>query len=128
MEQRKYEIKNCWNSVNRTLLNESGVYNDTYGSFDRNTFRITIGNVSDDCFDLTENYSVDEFAIDKEVNTEYKLSIYAALVLSIFLLSLTRTMLFFHMCMKASVALHNKMFRCVLRSPVAFFDSSPVGK
>lgn len=129
LEQRKYNVKQCWEGANKTFLNESGYYyNHTYGIFDRDFFKHTIANVSDDCFNLTKNYLVDEEDADKEVNMEYKLSVYAGLVLTVFLLSLVRTTSFFQMCMRASITLHNKMFRCVLRSPVAFFDNNPVGK
>ncbi|GIY89244.1 hypothetical protein CEXT_676372 [Caerostris extrusa] len=128
LEQRKYNIKDCWENTNKTLLNETGQYNSTYGLFDREFFLMNIENVSENCFKVTENYLVDEPEAAAEVNTPYHLSVYAGLVLIVFLLSLVRTTGFFHMCMKASRTLHNKMFRCVLRSPVSFFDSNPVGR
>ncbi|GBN11356.1 Multidrug resistance-associated protein 4, partial [Araneus ventricosus] len=130
LEQRKYNVKDCWNDVNGTKvdLNETGQYNFTYGVFDRDFFNVNFGNASEGCFKLTSNYRIDEADAASRVNTPYHLSVYAGLVLIVFLLSLLRTIGFFHMCMKASRNLHNKMFRCVLRSPVAFFDSNPVGR
>ncbi|KAF8767898.1 Multidrug resistance-associated protein 4 like [Argiope bruennichi] len=129
LEQRKYNVKDCWDGVNATKadLNETGQYNLTYGVFDRDFFYMNFANVSQDCFKVTSNYRMDEFDAASRVNTPYHLSVYAGLVLIVFLLSLLRTTCFFHMCMKASRNLHNKMFRCVLRSPVSFFDSNPVG-
>ncbi|XP_055936124.1 ATP-binding cassette sub-family C member 4-like isoform X2 [Argiope bruennichi] len=130
LEQRKYNVKDCWDGVNATKadLNETGQYNLTYGVFDRDFFYMNFANVSQDCFKVTSNYRMDEFDAASRVNTPYHLSVYAGLVLIVFLLSLLRTTCFFHMCMKASRNLHNKMFRCVLRSPVSFFDSNPVGR
>ncbi|XP_042894914.1 ATP-binding cassette sub-family C member 4-like isoform X1 [Parasteatoda tepidariorum] len=126
-EQRRYNIKDCWGNTTKSALNETRLYNDTYGLFDPEYFRYNIANVSDDCFKVTMNYLKDEEDASAEVRTSFNLSVYAGLVLLVFLLSLFRTTGFFHMCMKASVNLHNKMFRCVLRSPVSFFDSNPVG-
>ena len=117
-------MKQCWGGANKTFLNETGLYNDTYGLSDPSFFRDTVLNVSDDCFRITDNYKKESVNVD----IQKSLSIYAALVLSVFLLSLVRTTSFFQMCMKASITLHNKMFRSVLRSPVAFFDNNPVGK
>lgn len=45
----------------------------------------------------------------------------------LFSLSLLRTVLFFVMCMKASVRLHDRLFERVIRAPVSFFDQNPVG-
>ncbi|KAG8186529.1 hypothetical protein JTE90_023957 [Oedothorax gibbosus] len=127
-EQMKYNVKNCWAHANKTLLNETGVYNDTYGLIDFDHFKWTVANVSDDCPRLTNNYMLDEGDAVRLTNTPFNLSVYAGLVATVFLLSLVRTTSFFYMCMKASRTLHNKMFRCVLRSPVSFFDSNPVGR
>ncbi|XP_054723461.1 ATP-binding cassette sub-family C member 4-like isoform X2 [Uloborus diversus] len=126
-EQRIYNIKDCWANANKTFLNETGLYNDTYGVVDRDLFRETVANVSDICFNLTDNYQTDVSDARKNVNMEMNLSVYAGLVLAVFVWSLLRTTAFFQMCMKASITLHNKMFRCVLRSPVSFFDNNPVG-
>lgn len=127
-EQLKYNIKTCWGNATKSALNQTGVYNDTYGLSDFEYFKWTVGNVSDDCPTLTQNYVVDEDDATRRVNTPFHLSVYAGLVLAVFLLSLVRTTSFFYMCMKASRTLHNKMFRSVLRSPVSFFDSNPVGE
>ncbi|GFT55310.1 hypothetical protein NPIL_228742 [Nephila pilipes] len=126
--QKKYNVKDCWSNATKASLNESSLYNNTYGLFDREFFFMNYGNVTEDCFQLTNNYRVDEDDATRIVNTPFNLSVYAGLVFIVFLLSLLRTTTFFQMCMKASRTLHNKMFRCVLRSPVSFFDSNPVGR
>ncbi|RWS23154.1 ABC transporter-like protein 16, partial [Leptotrombidium deliense] len=45
----------------------------------------------------------------------------------LFVLSLMRAILFFLMCMRASVKLHDRLFRSVVRAPIAFFDNNPIG-
>ncbi|GFQ66173.1 hypothetical protein TNCT_86261 [Trichonephila clavata] len=126
-EQKKYNIKDCWSNATKTSLNESGLYTYTHGLLDREFFFTNYGNVTEDCFRLTNNYLIDEDDATRIVNTPFNLSVYAILVLIVFILSLLRTTTFFQMCMKASRTLHNRMFRCVLRSPVSFFDINPVG-
>ncbi|CAG0881126.1 unnamed protein product, partial [Darwinula stevensoni] len=54
--------------------------------------------------------------------------IYVAIVVALFLLSIFRTVLFFHVCMNSSINLHSRMFKSVLRAPVTFFDNNPVGR
>ncbi|CAG0881128.1 unnamed protein product [Darwinula stevensoni] len=54
--------------------------------------------------------------------------IYVAIVVALFLLSIFRTVLFFHICMNSSINLHSRMFKSVLRAPVTFFDNNPVGR
>ena len=52
---------------------------------------------------------------------------FGALVGALFLLSLVRTTLFFSICMKSSINLHNRLFECMIRAPVTFFDNNPIG-
>lgn len=61
--------------------------------------------------------------VDKNTN----LIIYSWLVVALFILSLLRTVLFFVVCMKTSITLHDKMFRCITRAPMEFFDKTPIG-
>ncbi|XP_067118442.1 ATP-binding cassette sub-family C member 4-like isoform X1 [Centruroides vittatus] len=57
----------------------------------------------------------------------FNMYVYSGLIWGLFLLSLVRTIAFFTMCMKASINLHNNMFNCIIRAPIAFFDNNPVG-
>ena len=54
--------------------------------------------------------------------------VYAGLVGTVVLLSIARMFLVFVLLMRASHLLHNKMFAAVLRAPVLFFDTNPVGE
>lgn len=62
-----------------------------------------------------------------DVNRDFNMYVYTGLIWGLFLLSLIRTIAFFMMCMKASINLHNNMFRCIIRAPISFFDNNPVG-
>lgn len=53
--------------------------------------------------------------------------IYTILIASLFVLTLIRTTCFFVACMRASISLHNRLFRSVLKAPIAFFDYNPIG-
>lgn len=74
--------------------------------------------------DYTSKYLPPGAYLDPTVNAY----IYTGLVAGSFVLSLVRTMLFFWICMRASVTLHNQMFSSIIRSPMVFFDTNPVGR
>ena len=63
-----------------------------------------------------------------ELSRDNYISIYGGLVGATTLLSLLRTFLFFHVTVNSSKRLHDRMFRAVLRAPIYFFDTNPVGK
>ena len=67
-----------------------------------------------------------ENVIDSE--RTQNISIYVGLVAGCIILSLTRALLFFHILINSSHHLHNRMFAAILRAPIYFFDSNPVGK
>lgn len=64
--------------------------------------------------------------IDSERNEN--ITIYVGLVAVCIMLSLVRALLFFHILINASQHLHNRMFASILRAPIYFFDSNPVGE
>ncbi|KAI1307617.1 ATP-binding cassette sub-family C member 4 [Halotydeus destructor] len=47
--------------------------------------------------------------------------------LILLILAIGRTTGFFYMCMKSSVKLHDRLFKCLVRAPIMFFESSPIG-
>ncbi|CAN7997610.1 unnamed protein product [Ixodes hexagonus] len=57
----------------------------------------------------------------------YSVSVYALIIGALVVTSMARTVAFFAMCMRASVTLHNRMFRSVIRAPIYFFDTNPIG-
>lgn len=42
--------------------------------------------------------------------------------------TLTRSFAFFEMCMKASIRLHDEMFRCISRATMHFFNTNTSGR
>uniref|UniRef100_T1IZ28 ABC transmembrane type-1 domain-containing protein n=1 Tax=Strigamia maritima TaxID=126957 RepID=T1IZ28_STRMM len=71
---------------------------------------------------------VDKKALFKDDNEERNLSIYAVLLVCLFVFSFVRCLLFYYLCVAASINLHKRTFNAVLRSPIAFFDANPVGR
>jgi len=62
------------------------------------------------------------------LSTNKRIGIYGGIVLGSFSLVMTRSVLTFLICITASRNLHKKMFRAILRTPVLFFDTNPVGR
>lgn len=60
-------------------------------------------------------------------DTNTGIYVFTILIVGLFVFSLIRSVHFFIMCMVSSVNLHNKMFECVIRAPLRFFDCNPVG-
>ncbi|OXA51509.1 Multidrug resistance-associated protein 4 [Folsomia candida] len=57
-----------------------------------------------------------------------QISIYTFLIIALFLMTLVRTIGFFKICMRSSIALHLQLFYGVLRAPMLFFELNPVGR
>lgn len=62
------------------------------------------------------------------LDQESYIYIYTALIIASILLTSARSTLFMRICMNASKALHNKMFNCLLKAPMRFFDTNPSGR
>ena len=56
------------------------------------------------------------------------ITIYVATVISVCLLSFVRDVFWFQILTSASRHLHDKMFTTILRAPIYFFDTNPVGE
>ena len=54
--------------------------------------------------------------------------IYFGITLSVFVFGLLRALLIFKVLVSAARTFHDKMFHSVIRSPILFFDTNPVGK
>ena len=66
-----------------------------------------------------------------DVNLEeqkWDIIIYSILIGVLFVSTIFRSIIFFAICMRASVRLHKKIFFRLLRAPVAFFDTNPAGR
>lgn len=56
------------------------------------------------------------------------LSLYVGVVVCCFILAFIRAVVLFHILINSSRNLHNKMFKAILRAPIYFFDTNPVGR
>ncbi|XP_034942392.1 probable multidrug resistance-associated protein lethal(2)03659 isoform X1 [Chelonus insularis] len=54
--------------------------------------------------------------------------IYTGLVLSIFIVGITRSLLFFNLCVRNSQSLHDRSFGALIRTSMRFFDTNPSGR
>ncbi|XP_047735562.1 ATP-binding cassette sub-family C member 4 [Hyalella azteca] len=82
--------------------------------------KMKVLNVANETGESLEN--VDTFTSMNFVN------IYGALVGGVLILSLGRTVLFFMMCCVSSRRLHDNMFQAVMRAPMRYFDTHPIGE
>ena len=57
-----------------------------------------------------------------------RIGIYGGLLGSLTILAVLRTILFFILMLNASRVVHNRMFARVLKAPILFFDTNPVGE
>ena len=78
-------------------------------------------------FYCSENASTNIQDDNHQSKHYFNLGIYATLVGGLVVASIIRTVQFFMLCMKASVKLHNSMFKRLVRAPCRFFDTNPVG-
>ena len=56
------------------------------------------------------------------------IGVYGGLTGAVILFSCARTLVFVLLILRSSRLLHDKMFAAILRSPVLFFDTNPVGR
>ena len=62
-----------------------------------------------------------------DLSAHQRIGIYSAIVGGSVTIVTFRAILTFLICLAAARTLHNKMFRSILRAPVLFFDTNPVG-
>ena len=62
------------------------------------------------------------------LSTNQRIGIYTGTTAAAILINFARTITFYFVCVNASRVLHNRMFAAVLRAPVLFFDTNPIGE
>nr|XP_019960169.1 PREDICTED: multidrug resistance-associated protein 4-like [Paralichthys olivaceus] len=63
-----------------------------------------------------------------ELDVNFYLGIYAGLTGATLILGFARNLFMFNILVKSAQALHNHMFKAILRAPVRFFDTNPIGR
>ncbi|KAG7200525.1 hypothetical protein KM043_001089 [Ampulex compressa] len=79
-----------------------------------------------DMFNMTQDALTEADGYYLEPNTA--LWIYGAFIVTSIVMTTTRNLLFYKICMNASKNLHNLMFSSLLQAPMRFFDTNPAGR
>lgn len=73
------------------------------------------------------NFNFSFFGSEWILTRSIGICVFSILIVCTLIFGYLRAIMFFRVCMTASVALHDKMFKAVLRAPIQFFDRNPVG-
>lgn len=107
----------AWTNEERRVVEENMAYVNQSNAARNSTY-----------FDRFTGYTTEEPLMPPApVDEQYYVIMYSCLILALFVFTLLRTTVFFTMCMRASVNLHNTIFIKVLRAPMALFDNNPSG-
>ncbi|XP_031636272.1 multidrug resistance-associated protein 4-like [Contarinia nasturtii] len=94
----------------------------------RNLNKTDVSNVEN----ATENVIVDPNSNEQDVSfalsTEMCMYIHGALIASIFILGIIRSLSFYVICMRASQNLYNSMFKGIISTAMRFFETNPSGR
>ncbi|XP_040123204.1 multidrug resistance-associated protein 4-like [Oryx dammah] len=66
--------------------------------------------------------------VDVMLILNWYLRVYSGLTVSTILFGITRSVLIFYILVNSSQSLHNKILESVLRAPLLFFNSNPIGR
>ncbi|XP_042316522.1 ATP-binding cassette sub-family C member 4 isoform X2 [Sceloporus undulatus] len=64
----------------------------------------------------------------RTLDLEWYLGMYAGFTVVTVLFGILRTILMFHVLVNAAQTLHDSMFQSILKAPVLFFDTNPIGR
>ncbi|XP_065913909.1 ATP-binding cassette sub-family C member 4-like isoform X2 [Dysidea avara] len=79
------------------------------------------------CSQRLANISLNDTS-DFDLTTHQRIGIFGAIVTGALMISVLKGLFAFITCLNASRNLHNKMFSAILRAPILFFDTNPVGR
>lgn len=104
-------IKNFRTKIEESRANNSQILN------------VSIGLASNQSSRFSETSS------DTDSRSTYTyVCIYGALMASLFVVALTRSMGFFHFCMSSAQNLHDKIFTSLVSATMRFFNTNPSGR
>ncbi|XP_053420105.1 ATP-binding cassette sub-family C member 4-like isoform X7 [Nycticebus coucang] len=66
--------------------------------------------------------------VTEKLDVNWYLGIYSGLTVATVLFGIARSLLSFYVLVNSSQTLHNRMFESILKAPVLFFDSNPIGR
>lgn len=117
------------NSVDRVVqsLQTGGYQIGKVFNFIFNSFNFTFrANEGGSCSPELENVTFD-VSSNFDLTTNQRIGIYGGIVLSAIIITISKAVFSYITCLNASRNLHNKMFKAILRAPILFFDTNPVG-
>lgn len=77
---------------------------------------------------LNDTYLESIHIFPETLTTDICLYIYGVIIISIFIITITRSMSFYKLCMKSSQNLHDKMFYSIINTKMLFFNTNPSGR
>uniref|UniRef100_A0A182K606 Uncharacterized protein n=1 Tax=Anopheles christyi TaxID=43041 RepID=A0A182K606_9DIPT len=83
------------------------------------------GNDSESSFPIPAKL---EGSIFTQLSRHEFIVMYAVAMLFMFVLSLSRSFLFFYICLRATIRLHDRLFRGITRATMYFFNTNPSGR
>lgn len=75
-----------------------------------------------------DNIEYEDGAVYRVLKTNVSIYIYTVLILLAIFFTVSRSIYFFVMAMRASRNIHSNMFHCLLKAPMRFFDTNPSGR
>ncbi|XP_049301233.1 uncharacterized protein LOC125774907 [Anopheles funestus] len=85
-------------------------------------------NITDDHDVILPIPSKLEGSIFTRLSRHQYILMYAIAMLFMFVLSLSRSFLFFYICLRATIRLHDRLFRGITRATMYFFNTNPSGR
>ncbi|KAL7891061.1 hypothetical protein AOLI_G00005370 [Acnodon oligacanthus] len=73
------------------------------------------------------NGSLDQI-VTQQLSLDFYLGIYSGLTVGTVIFGFMRCLMMFNGLVRSAQMLHNRMFSCILRTPVRFFDINPIGR
>ena len=79
------------------------------------------------CDPQLENATFND-STSSDLTANQRIGIFGGIVVLAIIITIIKAILSYVICLNASRNLHNKMFKAILRAPILFFDTNPVGE
>ena len=108
-------------------LQTGGCPNGNKGTCNNINFNLCFrASEGESCFPQLANISLNDTS-DFNLTTHQWIGIYGAILAATVSITVLKGLFAFITCLNSSRNLHNKMFSAILRAPMLFFDTNPIG-